>query len=142
MLNVWFAGRQSDTHPRCESSGARFLVLTASPERSDEYISMTNSDVIHAAEALGSLPAAGPTQEQTCLHHAFCLARYIEGRRRELNLLIQRAAELAGMEFSQWCALEGGWIAMQSRMTSCHAMNAFFGATTRRCCPGCSAVHV
>jgi len=31
-------------------------------------------------------------------------------RSRELNMLIQRAAELAGMEFSEWCALEAGWV--------------------------------
>jgi alpha/beta superfamily hydrolase len=73
-------------------------------------MSIKNLDVIHAAEALAAMPAAGPTKEQTRLHYSFGLARYVEGRRRELNLLIQRAAELAGMEFSEWCALEAGWV--------------------------------
>jgi hypothetical protein len=72
-------------------------------------MSIKNLDVIHAAEALATMPAARP-QEQTRLHNAFCLARYVEGRRRELNMLIQRAAELAGIEFSQWCSLEQGWV--------------------------------
>lgn len=73
-------------------------------------MSMTNLDVIHAAEALAAIPTDGPTKEQTRLHYAFGLARYVERRRRELNLLIQRAAELAGIEFSEWCALEAGWV--------------------------------
>jgi hypothetical protein len=71
---------------------------------------MSNLDVIHAAEALATMPAAIPSKEQVRLHNAFVLARYIERRRRELNLLIQRAAELAGVEFSEWCALEAGWV--------------------------------
>jgi len=71
---------------------------------------MTNLDVIHAAEALAATPADRTSKEQTRLHCAFALGRYIEGRRRELNMLIERAAELAGIEFSEWCALEAGWV--------------------------------
>lgn len=37
------------------------------------------------------------------------LTRYIRQRRQQLGLTQQRAAELAGMELSQWCALESGW---------------------------------
>jgi hypothetical protein len=72
-------------------------------------MSMTNLDVVHAAEALAATPADRTSKEQTRIHYAFALARFVESRRRELNLLIQRAAELAGMEFSAWCALEAGW---------------------------------
>jgi hypothetical protein len=57
-----------------------------------------------------TMPAGRPGQEQTRLHYAFSLARYVEGRRRQLNLLIDRAAELTGIEFSEWCALESGWV--------------------------------
>jgi hypothetical protein len=57
-----------------------------------------------------TMPAARPSREEARLHYAFSLARYVEGRRRQLNLLVQRAAELAGMEFSEWCALEAGWV--------------------------------
>ena len=39
-----------------------------------------------------------------------CLARYVARRREELRLSIAGAAELAGLELSQWCALEEGWI--------------------------------
>lgn len=58
-----------------------------------------------------NMPVDRPSQEQTRLHYSFVLARYVERRRRELNMLIERAAELAGMEFSEWCALEAaGWV--------------------------------
>jgi hypothetical protein len=73
-------------------------------------MSMTNLDVVHAAEALAATPADRTSKEQTRIHYAFALARYVEGRRREFNLLIERAAELAGMEFTEWCALEAGWV--------------------------------
>jgi|SRR3954469_15194530 hypothetical protein len=73
-------------------------------------MSMTNLDVVHAAEALAATPADRTSKQQTRLHYSFALARYVERRRREINLLIQRAAELAGMEFSEWCALEQGWV--------------------------------
>ena len=62
----------------------------------------------HAAPT--TTPAALSSQEQTRLHYAFALGRYVERRRRELNMLIERAAELAGIEFSQWCGLEQGWV--------------------------------
>ena len=38
------------------------------------------------------------------------LSRYIRQRRQQLGLTQQRAAELAGMELSEWCALECGWV--------------------------------
>ena len=70
----------------------------------------------HAAPT--TTPAARPSQELTRSHHAFALARFIEGRRRELNLLIQRAAELAGMQFTEWCALEAGWVPTDENVVS------------------------
>ena len=41
---------------------------------------------------------------------ALLLARCVRRRRGELGLSIERAAELSGMEISEWCALEAGWI--------------------------------
>ena len=41
---------------------------------------------------------------------ALLLARCVRRRRGELGLSIERAAELSGMEISEWCALESGWI--------------------------------
>ena len=38
------------------------------------------------------------------------LARYTRMRRIELGLSIERAARLAGLELSEWCALESGWV--------------------------------
>ena len=37
------------------------------------------------------------------------LSRYIRQRRQQLGLTQQRAAELAGLELSEWIALECGW---------------------------------
>jgi hypothetical protein len=37
------------------------------------------------------------------------LARYTRKRREELDLSLERAAELAGLENSEWDALESGW---------------------------------
>lgn len=76
------------------------------------------SMTLFGSHAPSTTPAARPSQEQTRLHYAFSLARYVEGRRRELNLLIQRAAELAGMEFSEWCALEAGWVPVDENTIS------------------------
>jgi len=38
------------------------------------------------------------------------LSRYIRQRRQELGLTHERAAQLAGLELSQWYALESGWV--------------------------------
>jgi hypothetical protein len=37
------------------------------------------------------------------------LARYTRQRREELGLRLERAAKLAGLEISEWAALESGW---------------------------------
>lgn len=41
---------------------------------------------------------------------AMLLAREVRQRREELGLSIERAAELSGMETSEWAVLEAGWI--------------------------------
>jgi hypothetical protein len=38
------------------------------------------------------------------------LARYSRRRREELGLTEERAAQLAGLELSEWHALESGWV--------------------------------
>ncbi len=38
------------------------------------------------------------------------LAIYVQLRREKLRLTITQAARLSGLEFSEWCALEAGWI--------------------------------
>ncbi len=42
--------------------------------------------------------------------YASALGRYIHDRRLELGLTVAEAAELTGMEFCHWAALEGGWV--------------------------------
>jgi hypothetical protein len=55
------------------------------------------------------LPPAD-TLEANRVWWASALARYTSDRRAQLGLTITRAAELSGMEVSQWCALEDGWV--------------------------------
>jgi transcriptional regulator with XRE-family HTH domain len=43
-------------------------------------------------------------------HHAFSLGNTVQRRRLNLGMSVERAADLAGMEVSQWCALEAGWV--------------------------------
>ena len=50
------------------------------------------------------------------------LSRYVRQRREDLGLTITRASELAGMEFSEWCALESGW--MPRDPATLHAIRA------------------
>ena len=38
------------------------------------------------------------------------LSNYVRQRREDLGLTITTASELAGIAFSEWCALESGWI--------------------------------
>lgn len=38
------------------------------------------------------------------------MGRYASKRREELGITLARAAELSGLELSEWCALESGWI--------------------------------
>jgi predicted transcriptional regulator len=38
------------------------------------------------------------------------LANCVQLRRQNLGMSIERAADLAGMRVSEWCALETGWV--------------------------------
>jgi hypothetical protein len=38
------------------------------------------------------------------------LARYVQEEREAMELSIEEAANVTGIEVSRWCALEGGWI--------------------------------
>lgn len=42
------------------------------------------------------------------IHGALLFARYIQRRRQELGLSLERAAFISCIEVSDWCALEGG----------------------------------
>ena len=49
-------------------------------------------------------------QEANRLWWAHSLARYTTQRRVQLGLTVARAAELAGLQISEWAGLEEGWI--------------------------------
>jgi hypothetical protein len=54
--------------------------------------------------------ASAESREGDRIQIANALARYANMRRRGLGLTIEQAAELAGIEVSEWCAMEaGGW---------------------------------
>lgn len=42
--------------------------------------------------------------------YASALARCVKDRRAELGLTVEKAAELSGMEVSEWAALDAGWV--------------------------------
>jgi len=44
------------------------------------------------------------------IQNALALANTVQRRRQNLGMSVERAADLAGMEISQWCALEAGWV--------------------------------
>lgn len=49
-------------------------------------------------------------QKADYLWWTLALARYTTQCREELGLTIEAAAELTGLETSEWCALEEGWV--------------------------------
>jgi Helix-turn-helix domain len=51
-----------------------------------------------------------PFPEDPRLQPAAALAFFVERRRTRLNLSIEAAARLCGIELSQWHALESGWV--------------------------------
>ena len=62
---------------------------------------------------------------------AMLFARNVRQRRQELGLSVQRAAELSGMEASDWYALEAGWVpsveskllgAIAGTLEACHIL--------------------
>ena len=55
-------------------------------------------------------PSTTAANETDRLQGASAVARYTRSHREQLGLTIDRAADLAGLELSQWCALEDGWL--------------------------------
>ena len=50
------------------------------------------------------------TRAAARLEWASALARYTTERREQLGLTIPAAAELAGLQLSEWLGLEDGWV--------------------------------
>ena len=66
---------------------------------SNEYMSMRKiPSILSAVDFTAPRPGWTPA-----------LASYTRKRREELNLSLERAADLAGLEISEWAALESGW---------------------------------
>ena len=60
---------------------------------------------------IGSItPSTTAAIEADRLWWSFAIARYTRIRRGKLDMTIDRAAELSGLEPSQWIALEDGWV--------------------------------
>lgn len=57
-----------------------------------------------------AVPKHSPVSAAERANIAMVLARSVRQRREELGLSIERAAELSGMETSEWCVLEAGWV--------------------------------
>lgn len=51
-----------------------------------------------------------PVSPDQRIRNAFMLANYVQARREALHLMIAQAAALAGIEISQWCSIEAGWV--------------------------------
>ncbi len=51
-----------------------------------------------------------PFPEDPRLQPAAALAFFVERRRARLNLTVEAAARLTGIEISRWMALESGWV--------------------------------
>jgi len=80
-----------------------------------------------------SEPNRTPVSAADRILHALILASFIERRRKELGLTVERAAALAGIEVSQWYALECGWVpadqsvlhAIADTVQVCHVQVSF-----------------
>ena len=93
----------------------------------------TNTTTINAA-----------AQEASRRWWASALARYTSRRREDLGLTVTAAAALAGLELSEWCALEDGWVpedlatlrsiaaTLRVRWTDYHGL-AFLAGLQQRC---------
>jgi len=66
----------------------------------DEYMSIT----------LVTAPKHPTVSSAERAEMAMLFARSVRRRREELGLSVQRAAELSGIETSDWYALEAGWV--------------------------------
>jgi transcriptional regulator with XRE-family HTH domain len=57
-----------------------------------------------------SILKSGKSMKSGRIQNALALANTIQRRRQNLQMSVERAADLAGMTVSQWFALEGGWV--------------------------------
>jgi hypothetical protein len=72
----------------------------------------------HSTPSVSAVPVARP------FSWSLALARYTRRRREELGLSVERAAELAGLDLSEWDALESGTVPDLDDMGSIQAIAA------------------
>lgn len=54
--------------------------------------------------------SSNQTMKSNRIQNALALANTVQRRRENLGMSVERAADLAGMQVSEWCALEAGWV--------------------------------
>ena len=60
---------------------------------------------------MSMIKSGNPTKKSDRIHNALALANTVQRRRQNLGMSVERAADLAGMQVSEWCALESGcWV--------------------------------
>jgi len=57
-----------------------------------------------------SFPRPSADEISDSYRSSLLLASYVRFRRRQLGMSVTYAAELAGLQFEQWAALEVGWV--------------------------------
>jgi len=72
---------------------------------------MSCFELIEAAETLAALPRPTDADREAARRwYASALGRFAQKRRLELEMSVATAAELSGIELSEWYALEAGWV--------------------------------
>lgn len=56
------------------------------------------------------MKSTNKTVKSNRIHNALALASMVRRRRQNLGMSVERAADLSGLQVSEWCALESGWV--------------------------------
>jgi len=59
---------------------------------------------------MGMTQSANQSKKSTRIQAALSLVNTVQRRRQNLEMSVERAADLAGIQVSEWCALEAGWV--------------------------------
>jgi transcriptional regulator with XRE-family HTH domain len=56
------------------------------------------------------IKSANQSTKSVRIYSGLSLGNTVQRRRLNLGMSVERAADLAGMQVSEWCALEAGWV--------------------------------
>jgi len=56
------------------------------------------------------MKSTNKTTKSNRIHNALRLANTVQRRRQNLEMSVERAADLSGLQVSEWRALETGWV--------------------------------